>query len=82
MMNDYYIDPSGPNPFEEPAPSKLSFPVFFSFMLTVNQGVTLDDLKAELARADKAFSKHGDSYAHEITPCQFIFQALEVEEQQ
>jgi len=83
MMDAYYFDPLAPNPFEEPPPSKSSCVYgLLSFVLIVNQGVTLEDLKAELAWADAVFSKCGQSYAHEVTPSQFISQALEVEEQQ
>lgn len=64
-----------------PPPVSSLFVVHFS-NTKYSLGVTLDDLKVELAQADAALSKSGISYTHETTPAQFISQALEVEEQQ
>jgi len=50
--------------------------------LTVEEGVTLNNLKDELARADARLKQSGRQHAHEMTPSQFILQALEIEEQQ
>ena len=61
----------------------MSF-LFFTrcLALNVSQGITLDDLKVELAQINTTLRKSGTSYPHETTPSQLISQALEVEEQQ
>jgi len=78
MMDAYYLSSSNPNPFEDPAPS-----MFFHLSLIPcterKQGVTFADLKAELSRAD---SRSGTLHIHEITPSQFLLQALDIEDQQ
>jgi hypothetical protein len=51
-------------------------------VLNIIQGVTLNDLRAELAEADANLRLSGNLYAHEVTPSEFISQALEVEEEQ
>lgn len=81
MLDAYYLDPSKPNPFEEPAPSK-SLPLPTLLALNTKIGVTLNDLKDELKRLDHSLRKSGTSYPHEMTPSQFILQALEAEDQQ
>jgi hypothetical protein len=53
-----------------------------SLALNIIQGVTLNDLRAELAEADANLRLSGNLYAHEVTPSEFISQALEVEEEQ
>lgn len=42
----------------------------------------MEDLKRELKQHDSSAEKSGTLHAHEISPSQFIIQALEIEEQQ
>jgi hypothetical protein len=82
-MDAYYLDPlNEPNPFEEHVPSKPHFLHVHVPRVEYRLDVTLDDLKADLARADAVLRESGKSYAHETTPSQFISQALKIEEQQ
>ena len=81
MLDAYYHDPSWPNPFEEPAPSKsLLLPSLLA--LNTEAGITLNNLKDELKKLDDSLKKSGTLYPHETTPSQFLLQALEVEDQQ
>ena len=82
-MDAYYLDPlNEPNPFEEHVPSKPHFLRVHVPPVEYRLDVTLDDLKADLAWADVVLHESGKSYAHKMTPSQFISQALEIEEQQ
>lgn len=72
---------------QTPTPSRSVTPVSrfippLSLVLNSELGVTLDDLKNDLARMDATLKKSGMSYAHETTPSQFILKALEIEDQQ
>jgi hypothetical protein len=81
MLDAFYLDPSNPNPFEEPAPGTFTL-LPRLLPLNAKTGVTLDDLKYELTRLDSSLRTSGTFYPHETTPSQFILQALEVEDQQ
>lgn len=63
-------------------PPVCSLSLFLFFVLNIKLGVTLDDLKVKLAWADVASRKSGTLHVHEMTPSQFVLQALKIEEQQ
>lgn len=80
-MDAYYLDSSNPNPFEDRVPCK-PFLFFFFPRAEYVQGVTLNILKADLARADANDRKSGVLHGHRLTPFEFISEALDIEEQQ